>query len=265
MSAFLGDGALTLTDVFGNVSEVAREGATRGRRREARVELTESPVVIEGIDLELVRLLSAVRVEPTQLESDNQDREGAVVIENPWSVGMTGQVTVLEPGGFEAGQRDRSWRISPRTQRFSAEAGELARVPLTIGLSPSVETGPREFVLRLDVAGERSYEGVEVRRWVNVGSTTLRLALSARQAGAGVVVEASVGNGSAEALRGISITAFAPGQPRAKGVIAEVPVGREVVRSFTFADAAGLRGQRVTVRVTDTQTGATVTRSVVVP
>ncbi|MCE7972867.1 MAG: hypothetical protein DYG92_00875 [Leptolyngbya sp. PLA1] len=257
---FLGDGALEVVDIFG----ARRPAPTPEGRGRVSLPVTDEPVFIEGVDIELARLLAAVSIDPAFLENNHEDNDRAIVITNPWNVGITGRVTVLEPGGFSGEKRDRSWRVSPRTQTFAAGPLEAVRVPITVGFSLGEEASTKEFILELDVSAGRSYEKVLVRRTVEIGSTTFGLDVGYRVAGDDLLVEARVRNKSATALD-LGLTGFAPGQPRAIASVSELPAGRQAVRVFVFpGKAAALRGERLVVRAADRETGVSVSRSIII-
>lgn len=257
---FLGDASLQVVDIFG----ATRPAPTPEGRGRVTLPVTDEPLFIEGVDIELARLLAAVSIDPAFLENNHEDNERAIVITNPWNVGITGRVTVLEPGGFSGDKRDRSWRVSPRTQTFAAGPLQAVRVPITVGFSLGEEASSKEFVLELDVSAGRSYEKVLVRRTVEIGSTTFGLDVGYRVAGEDLLVEARVRNKSAAPLD-LGLTGFAPGQPRTTASVSELPAGKQAVRVFTFVGrASALRGQRLVVRAADRETGVSVSRSVII-
>jgi hypothetical protein len=257
---FLGDAPLEVVDIFG----ARRPAPTPEGRGRVTLPVTDEPVFIEGVDIELARLLAAVTIDPAFLENNHEDNDRAIVITNPWNVGITGRVTVLEPGGFNGDKRDRSWRVSPRTQTFAAGPLQAVRVPITVGFSLGEEASSEEFVLEIDVSAGRSYEKVQVRRTVEIGSTTFGLEVGYRVAGEDLLVEARVRNKSDTPVD-LSLTGFAPGQPRAIAAVSELPAGRQAVRVFAFpGKATALRGQRLVVRASDRETGVSVSRSVVI-
>lgn len=257
---FLGDAPLEVVDLFG----ARRPAPTPEGRGRVTLPITDEPVFIEGVDIELARLLAAVSIDPAFLENNHEDNDRAILITNPWNVGITGRVTVLEPGGFSGDKRDRSWRVSPRTQTFAAGPLQAVRVPITVGFSLGEEASTKEFVLELDVSAGRSYEKVQVRRTVEIGSTTFGLDVGYRVAGDDLLVEARVRNKSGTPVD-LSLTGFAPGEPRAIAAVSELPAGKQAVRVFAFpGKATALRGQRLVVRAADRETGVSVSRSVII-
>ncbi|CAG0993646.1 hypothetical protein PHYC_02438 [Phycisphaerales bacterium] len=262
---FVGEGPVRVTDIYGN-STPAPEGTKLALKGPPgiRVDLTDSPVFIEGIDLAWCRFLATLRIEPPTLDAGGREQERTIVLQNTWAVGLAGSITILEPGGLGNGERDRTWRISPRAARFHAGPGEAAKVNLTIGFSPVEEAGPRDFVFDVEIQSEGTYGPVQVRRRVEIGTPGLRMDLAAMISGNDAVVDAVIGNTGQDAAN-LRMTAYAPGVPRAKAAVNDLPAGNQTIKRFRFADqGASLRGQRVMVSVEDPETGARLVRSVLV-
>jgi hypothetical protein len=265
LTAYLGEEPVRVVDIFGNERPAPAAAASNSRRKAGvRVPLTDSPVFIEGIDLPLVRFLSTMRFDPPRLDSINRDQERFIVVENPWPIGLAGRVTILEPGGLQTGAKDRAWRISPRSQPFVLAPGKTERLPVTVGFSAVEEAGIKEFVFEVELTAERSYAAVEVRRPVELGLPQLSVDLGYLLRGEDVVLEATISNSGSAPLT-MNVTAFAPGLPRAKGVVRDLLAGRQTRRQFVFPGAApALRGQRLVVHLADPDSGASISRSVLV-
>ncbi len=257
-------------DLMGNARPPRTTPGYSGGRTLLREQLTSDPIFIEGVDVELLRVLSSIRFEPARLEATTRTQELTLLVDNPSASTLSGTITLLEPGGFEreGSQRDRSWRISPRTLTINAPPGTTARVPISISFSPLAEVGDREFVLRclLD-SGSSAREPIIVRRPVTIGLSNVAVDLRtfSRVSTSGatdLVLEASVTNTGREALT-LDLTAFATGRPRMKGLITDLPPGSQAIRQFVFpAGAAELAGTRVTLAVEDREASARVNRSI---
>lgn len=263
LEAYLGAGPIRVVDLYGN-ERPADSSPTQPTA--VRVALSESPVFIEGVDVNLVRCLAGIIIDPAGLESGGEQQDRAIVISNPWPVVLTGRVSILEPGGFGTGQRDRAWRISPRTLRFQIPPGRTDRLPFSVGFSAGEEAGVKPFVMELDLQADTRHGPVTIQRDVEVSLQGLRLDVTCTVRPAGdVVVEAAVSNDGREA-RTLNVTVFAPGEPRRKGVIGEVKPGRQATQRFVFPGAgAAMRGQRVLVSIEDPETNSRTTRSATVP
>jgi hypothetical protein len=267
---FGGAGALPAYDCFGNPVETRlvplREGHT-GRALELAV--GEWPVIIEGVDVNLVRFLAEVRLDQPFLESTNQVHSRALEVVNPWPVAITGRIAILEPGGFEASgrARDRRWNLQPRTMNFALEPGERARLPFDISFAPTEEVGTRPMVLRVDLSADRKYESILLSRDIEIGLPGVRMDLAYRYEGPGaldVVVEATITTTGSVPLT-LDMTAFAPGLPRAKGNVTELTAGNRALIRFVFKDARErLKGQRVLVAAAEPDGGRRIAASVAI-
>lgn len=266
--AYLGEGAVRIVDLFGNktVPERLSSGSDRNRPL-VRIPVTNEPTFVEGVDVMLARFIASVRVEPEFVETGNERHERDIVIVNPWAVAVSGTITITEPGGFESDktQRDRSWKISPRVLTFSVGPRSTERLPFTVAFSTVEESGRKPFIMRVDLASERSYGTLEVQRSLVVGRRDVRVELSYRRSGEGgkdLIVEANVSNATKQTLN-IDMTAFAPGLPRTKASILNLDPGHQTVKRFTYpGGGATLRGQRVVVSVLDTNADVAINESI---
>lgn len=263
LSGFLGGGAIRRADIFGNEREVLTiEGS--GGRREVREPLNESPVFFEGVDIPLVRFLASLTFEPAHLESSIEEQERFITVQNTWDVGLSGRLKILEPGGYESGRRDRTWRVSPRLLTFSIPPGKSERLGVSVGCSALEEAGAKDFVFALELSASETYPEVQVRRKVELGLDRMRLDLSTLSQGDDVFVDALVSNTGNQPLT-VNLTAFAPGLPRLKAGIMDLPPGKQAVKRFTFpGKGAALRGQKVVVHANEPETRAGLSRGAVI-
>jgi hypothetical protein len=164
--------------------------------------------------------------------------------------------------------RDRTWRVSPRVIPFSIPPGQSAQLPFSIAFTPSTDVGTRELVLGLELAADRPYGNVIVRRPLEIGLSGIRMDLSSVTGGPDgndLIVEAAVSS-SRERETSVALTAFAPDQPRAKASINHLRPGDQVIHRFLFPGAANAaRGKRVVVSLVETESSATLNRSTLVP
>jgi hypothetical protein len=275
LAADLGEGRAQIVDIFGNALPVSSAAlpslvpgaAERSTRPVTRIQLTTTPIFIEGVDVPLLRFMSSVAIDPPYLESSNDQHERDLVITNPWGTGITGRITILEPGGFETGHKDRTWRISPRSARFNIPAGKTDRIPVKIAFSPVEEVGPRDFVMAVELSADKPYGTIEIRRSIDVGVKTIGLDLSyATQGpdGADLAVEAMISNTGHQPLT-LEITAFAEGLPRTKASVTALTPGNQAVKRFVYAgSAAALKGQRVILSVFDPESKMRVNKSILI-
>lgn len=249
-------GPIRAIDVFGNARTIEPEPGEQGRLGVHPVDVSASPVLLEGVDLELVRFIASVRLDPPLVAAGSVEREHRVVFDNPWPTDLSGRALVVQPGGREAGDqpaaRDRSWDIMPRAAAFSVGAGARESIPLTITLSPGVESGQHEAVLDLEIGAQQRYGLVRVRQPIEVGLDYLDVRLVARRGvgGADAIVEAHITNTGLEPID-IEASAYAPGVGRIRAAGLRLGPGQRAVRVFPFEGAEALAGQRAVVGVVD--------------
>lgn len=269
LEAYLGEGPLTIYDHFGNAKRLVAERDEIGGDV-TRIDLTDRPLFIEGVNLPLVMMLASIRIEPSLLETNNRQGEHFVVFDNFFSTGVSGRISVLEPGGFLSGKPDRTWRISPRDLRFNAGPDSSGRSPMSIAFSSTQEAGERDFVFKVEVLADRAYGPILVRRPVAIGLSGLSVDLTVTErrnstGGLDVVIEAAIANTGAKPVT-LDLTAFAPDEPRRKSAVAELPPGQQTVRRFVYVDAVErLSDREVMVSVSDADTGAKLNRTIRVP
>lgn len=264
LEAMLGSGDVRVIDLFGNTTP-ARHAADSDRVYS--VDLTTEPVFVENVDVDLVRLLSGVRLEPGSLVSTNLPQDMKIVLSNTFGTGITGRVTVLEPGGTGEGPSDRTWRISPRSQPFAIPAGKTAELPLSVTMGSTPESSEQAFVLDLELTADRSYGVLQIRRMVEVGMPGVSVDLQTPTVypNGDLGVDVTVVNTGTHSLS-LTMTAIAPNSPRQKDVVFELAPGKQRYRRFMFPGAGrALHAERVTVTITDPETKQRLTRSVVVP
>ncbi|MDX2016820.1 MAG: hypothetical protein SFY95_04160, partial [Planctomycetota bacterium] len=252
---------VTLVDIFGN-RRAAPAGAEPGS---VRIPVGREPVFVEGIDVELVRFRTMLRLDPDRMDAVNREHEHELVIGNPWPTTISGRLTIVEPGGFDGrgGVRDRNWRITPRVLEFSVAPGQTTRLPVKVAFGPGEETGRKKFVFLASVTATRSYPPVYFTQQVELGLPSLRLALTqVASSGGDVIVEAKLTNVGSRVLS-VDLTGFAPGQPRQRIGVSGLGPGETATRALHFKGVlATLRGQRVAVsaEVAEIDTGASAGR-----
>jgi hypothetical protein len=293
LDAYLGAGELTHVDHFGNRTVLQRATGAEINAGETvvgsgvepapsvggqvaavstiRVGVTRMPAFIEGIDVELVRLIASVKMTPGFLPATTQRKDLLVEFDNPWPTAISGEITIVEPmgGGVSSDGLDRSWKIVPRVMRFAVKPGEHASLPVSVAFGGLEEAGRRDFVFSMDLSGEQRVKGIKIRTPVSIGLKHLKLDLSASlsptTSGPDVVVEVQVTNVGETAVD-LELTAFAPKRPRASATVGSLQPGQQSVRRFVFPGAAAaLTGQKVLVSVTEPEGGSRLNSSVVVP
>ena len=273
IEAFLGDGEVQAVDMWGNRTPVERTGGASRSGESAkpvvhRVPLSDEPTFVENVDVDLARLIASFHLEPDYLAARGGEHELTMVLTNPFSTRAQGRITVLEPGGLsgDPANRDRSWRISPRSSTFALAPGETARIPITVSFSAAEEAGLKPFVADLQLTADREYGSIRVSSALDIRLENVQLEVAYRVAPGGqdLIAEAIVTNrGNAPAT--MELSGFAAGYPRAKASVADLAPGESAMRRFAFPDGvARLRGRRIVVGAQDIETQARVNRSLIV-
>lgn len=225
INMLLGD-APVVSDVWGNRQQVPLVNGTH------RVELTSTPVFVEGIDPLLAMFRASFSVDPPFLESTQAMHQGNIKISNPWTKTISGHVQVLQP---------KEWRVDPRRSYFSIAPGQSTLIPIQISFPPSEVAGRKSLVARFEFESEK-YRGVEM-------STQMEIGLREVSLDATLSVEPGSDSGKLDAVvtqlitntgsRPLSLYAFATmqGFPRQDRVVPRIMPGQVIVRRFRFPAA----------------------------
>ncbi|MEM1184335.1 MAG: hypothetical protein AAGI53_04950 [Planctomycetota bacterium] len=270
MRARLGISDVIAYDVYGNPTPIELRFDETETVLEHEITLGNEPMFVEGIDADLIRFLSGVRLDPPLLEARVGERQHDIVIDNPWSGSVRGRMFILEPGGglLEGDamlRARRSWKIAPRQRSFVVSGRSEYRGPVGITFSPAEESGPRDLIIDVELSAEEDYGLVRLVRPIEIGLTEADLAVSYRRGpgpgGPDLVIEAQVTN-SADTSISVELFARAPGYPRERAIIAELGPGESATRVFPYLDAIDkVNGQRIHVAAVIEETGGRLTRS----
>jgi hypothetical protein len=265
IKAHLGTTPLTVYDLYGNARSPEMIATTpNGPRNIAVIPLGEDPVFIEGVDVELLQFVASLKIDPSFLEWNVDDAQHAVHVTNPWPFAVAGKISILEPGGYQSGKRDRSWRILPRQLAFTTQSDETAKLPFRASFGPGEEAGPKEFVFEVALNADKTYPPIEVRRLVELGLRDVSMSLATSTQGRtlnDLVVEVTLTNNAKKPLT-LDLTCFAPGQPRSRSVVPELKPGAQTVRRFVYPNAAQqARGRSLIVTMTESESGRRLNQS----
>lgn len=259
------DGPVRVVDRFGNAGMV-ESGAIGTTTAIAHSVELGGVTYVDGVDPELIRFVSRVRVEPALISTGLDRRPVEFVIENPWESAISGKFFVVEPGGLSGGDpgaRDRSWDISPRIGSFAVDPGSTVRIPITFDASAGVESGARPLMADLEISTPTTSARIRVERLVEVGLEHITMDLFASHGPRGdVVVFAEVTNTGPEA-EVVHLYASAPGYARQRSAPTTLTPGQQVVKVFPFEGARGaLAGREINVGLFIRETGGRLRRSV---
>lgn len=237
LSGYLGASEVTITDCFGNARvSVADEG---GRHR---IALSQSPMFIEGVDVNLLRLRAGVHLSPASLPARAERHNMNVVIENPWSGPISGALRLAEPA---------EWEMSPRVIPFVLQAGQSRSFPFTISLGVGEPSGHRWIGAELDITSDRRYPTLRLDLPLELGLETIQMQPSYRYlAGrdgtlSDLMVSMLVTNLDTQPVT-LECFVQAPGQRSQQAPISALEPGESAIRRFVFAGAAKtLRGKKI--------------------
>jgi hypothetical protein len=249
------DRVVHLVDAMGNRSRLDPPSGVHD------VALGELPVLIEGINLPLARFRAGITVEPAHLPSQHRAHERALVVRNPWPVGIAGTLRLTAPDELE---------LSPRRVPFSVEAGAEARVPLTFVFDRGIVAGPRTIEIEAEVTADRSYH-VRTAVTVDVGWREIELTPSwvlARNVRSGeqelIVTQRITNRGD----RPINLQAFlaGPGLGQNRRAIGTLHPGATAVKSFRVPGAVpALSGRTLRVGVSELDGVAVLNQLITLP
>ena len=258
--------SVLMYDMFGNVTRLrATQRESGAGALMVRVPLTREPIFLEGLDVGLAQFVSTVEITPTLLDAAKDVGEHEIVLRNPWKNSITGKVSVLEPGGFAKGPIDRSWRITPRSHNFTLAAGQEIRLPMQVSFRLNQESGPKKFVLGVEVSGDQPYGMVEIERTLDLGLQDFALDVTATRVGDTVIAEATITNTSDNQVT-IELVSLAPGAPRQRATLSNLAPRAQAVRRFSYSvSGTKLIGERVVITATDAETNRRLNRGADVP
>lgn len=261
---FLGDGEITVVDIFGNASEpVPTSPWGTGSEESAgveihRISLGPEPVFVEGIDVDLARFIASFKLTPGFLESGYAQHEAAITFSNPWEGSITGSASVISPGGGVGNERDRTWTFTPRVSRFAAEAKSDSEIPVGVEFSPVEEAGIRDLVLDIDLIAPGLQRRLRVVTGFEIGLTNIELDVKYYSiAGSGDAVLEAILTNTGDEPRSLQLIATVPGYPRLRAAIDDLEPGVSASRRFTLERAdQRLRGNQAFIGAVDRERNA---------
>lgn len=235
LAGYLGAGPIAVTDIFGNRRVL-------GSGEAGRIVLGTSPLIIEGVDVNLLRLRAGVKVSPAYLPARAERHTLNVVVTNPWRAPVSGNVRLAEP---------EAWEMSPRVIPFVLQGGQTKSYPFTVSLGVGETAGERVIVSEVELTSDRRYPTLRLNLPVEIGLETIQMQPSFRYLpGPGgaltdLMVSLLVTNLDS---RPVTLESFvhAPGLRSQQAPISALGPGESAIRRFVFPNAAeALRGKKV--------------------
>ncbi|HZW07410.1 MAG TPA: hypothetical protein VFF65_09815 [Phycisphaerales bacterium] len=264
IAGYSGGGTLTLIDLFGNRTPIHAEPGT-GRHV---IPVTGSPVIVEGIDAHLVKFIADVRISPAFIPAVVATHDCEIILRNPWSTRITGDVQLIPP---EAGARaQRDWSFAPSTPiAFSIAPGQTARLPFSFIFSSVEEAGAKPIQLLVRLSADRPYPPMRIGKSITVGLQDLDLNVTAnlgpREDGPNVIITTTVTN-SGRLTRTLQLSSHAAGFATQSQPIVDLAPGETAIRRFILNNGAeALAGRRIRVLLVDVDGAERLNKYAVVP
>lgn len=264
ITGYFGGGTLTLVDLFGNRTPLNAEPGT-GRHI---IPVTGSPVVVEGIDSHLVKFIAEVKIAPNFIPAVVATHDCEVLLKNPWSTRITGDIQLIPPETGSRAQRD--WSFAPATPiAFSIAPGQTARLPFSFIFSSIEEAGPKPVQILVRLSADRPYPAMRIGKTINVGLEDLDLSVTAnlgpREDGPNVIVTTTVTN-SGRLTRTLQLSSHATGFATQSQPIVDLTPGETAVRRFILPNGAeALAGRKVRVLLVDVDGAERLNKYALVP
>lgn len=229
-------GDLTRVDLFENETLIELETIGQLDLPVHRVRVPRAPVIIEGVNIPLVRFLSGIRLTPDTIEARSGIHDHELVLTNPWSYSISGRVYIVEPGGYTggSGKIDRSWELSPRVVPFTIESGGVLRAPIELSFSAGELSEMKPLVFDVELTTDEQYPLMRVNRRIELGYDGLEIHSSARSLGSGATeLTVSVTNRT-NLVQNIDLVAVPVREARSRASISGLEPGAIISRRFVF-------------------------------
>jgi hypothetical protein len=257
LKTYLSGEPVRVVDPFGNTSRVELINGAH------EIPLTETPVFIEGVDVDLALFRAGFTVEPSFVPAEATVHQLEVVLRNPFPAGISGRLRIAEPG------LDR-WKIEPRLFAFSIPPGGEQRLPIEVSFGLAEEAGVRTVVAEVELNAIREYPVLRVSAPLEIGLSTLQMTPTytfvRNEQGvlADLIVNVSIIN---QGDRATTLRAFAvaPGYAREQAPVSALGPGQSTVLRFTYKDGVQrLRGERVRVGLIEVDGAGRLNKSVTI-
>ena len=226
LNMFLGSEPIA-TDVWGNREPIPLRD---GKHYYA---LSQTPVIITGIDAKLALFRAGFTIDNPFIESRQGLHDRVITLTNPWPVTISGHMQVLGP---------KAWASQPSRHYFSLASGRSVNLPLALSFPISEVAGPKSLHARFEFTTDEPMV-IDASLPIEVGledvtfNATLALVPGSTQGDPDVTAAAVVTN---TGTGGMSLYVFANlrGYPIQERIISDLGPGQSAVRRFRFPGAA---------------------------
>jgi len=266
LTGYFGGGTLTITDPFGNQTSLN----ANPKSGQHTIAVGTTPSFIQGVDPSLVRFLADIRVNPSFVPAGVGSHDCELILTNPWTTRVSGEITLQVPDSHTGLRRDPTWAISPSAPiSFTMPADGSTRIPFNVLFAAAEEAGIKNIALVVRLAADRAYPPMRLIEPFTVGLEDLDLTVTAQNAptaeGPDVVLTTTVAN-TGRLTRTLQLTSLAPGIATQTQPIVDLGPGESAVRRFILRDAAKpLTGRRVRILLVDLEGSERMTKYAQVP
>lgn len=259
-----------VVDLFGN-----RRALTAAERANG-IELTDTPVFIDGIDPYVAKFVSGMKLEPRFVESSGGEHESHVVLTNPWPIRVTGSLQIRETEEGDASgkgartARRGAWNISPAgIVEFAIGPGETFRLPVTFSFGSAQLEGLKQLEILARVTADKEYPLLKQATTLEIGLADFQMDLKAQRlpttTGPDMVVVASITNTSDRA-RSLRLEATTSSHPTQQLLISDLGPGQTIVKRFSYKGSGReMAGKLVVVSLSDLEEAKRLNKAVVAP
>jgi hypothetical protein len=261
----LATGEVIIHDVFNNQQTVPLSYDGDLSVPMHRIEVGRSPLIITGVNANLIRFLSALSITPDKLQAQSGIHEHAISIVNPWPINIAGRLFIVEPGGFTgpASDIDRSWEITPRVIPFVLDPYEERMIPVEIAYSLGEIAGMKKLTFDVELEADQDYPILRVERSIELGLDSVEMNLSARRRADGVTIVAALVTNKHDQNQDFEVIAIAANESRLRRSINTIKPDQQVLREFAFSKAKP--GDEVIISLILRDTSTRLNKSVIVP
>ncbi len=201
---------------------------------QARVPLSELPLIIEHVNVPLLQLQESFRVEPASIQLHDPEPRPVLMLRNSNASEMAGLIELRLP---------RGWSLTPNPIRFSLGPDEELAQPLHFSLPPRQIAGPYELDVEVQLTRPDSAR-LSLKTCLRVELREIAVHATARWEGDDLIVEQTLQNNTAAPLR---FNAFcqAPGRMQLEGLFLNVAPGERAVEVYRLPAAGDLRGREL--------------------
>lgn len=197
------------------------------------------PILITGIGEPLARFQIGVRFAKGQLPSEYGVHNDALIVANPFPVGLSGVVRPRFPAG---------WNAQPETIDLQIAAGETATIPLTFDIPQGAGQGTYPVPLEFDFTADRHYR-FPLPREYRLGGDEVGSSASARLLASGELeVEIQLTNLTAAPMS-LTCTFRAFRRQVQQAFISQLGPNESAVRRFLLPDGRALLGATAQVDI----------------